>query len=96
LCTAGLLLSAVLTACGGGGGSSSSVPPVSPATAPSLSVAEVQQIIAQGVAEAQARNLKATFAVVDRVGNVLAVYRMRAPRLPSTSPVTSATAAWMV
>lgn len=76
MCTAGLLLSAVLTACGGGGGSSSSVPPVSPATAPSLSVAEVQQIIAQGVAEAQARNLKATFAVVDRVGNVLAVYRM--------------------
>lgn len=78
LSTAGLVLTAMLSACGGGGGGSSSsdVPPVSPATAPSLSVTDVQRIIAQGVAEAQARNLKATFAVVDRVGNVLAVYRM--------------------
>jgi len=41
-----------------------------------LSAAEVQQIIAQGVAEARARNLPATLAVVDRVGNVLAVFSM--------------------
>jgi uncharacterized protein GlcG (DUF336 family) len=41
-----------------------------------LSVADVQQIIGQGVAEAAARNVEATIAVVDRVGNVLAVYRM--------------------
>jgi uncharacterized protein GlcG (DUF336 family) len=44
-----------------------------------LSLADVQQIIAQGVAEAGARNVNATIAVVDRVGNVLAVYRMGDP-----------------
>ena len=43
-----------------------------------LSVADVQQVIAQGVAEAQAREVNATIGVVDRVGNVLAVYRMGA------------------
>jgi uncharacterized protein GlcG (DUF336 family) len=41
-----------------------------------LTVADVETIIAQGVAEARARNVQATFAVVDRVGNALAVYRM--------------------
>jgi len=44
-----------------------------------LSVGDVEQIIAQGVAEATARNVKATIAVVDRVGNVLGVYRMGPP-----------------
>jgi uncharacterized protein GlcG (DUF336 family) len=44
-----------------------------------LSIANVEQIIAQAIAEAQARNVKATIAVVDRVGNVLAVYRMGEP-----------------
>ena len=34
------------------------------------------RVIAQAVAEAQARSVNATIAVVDRVGNVLAVYRM--------------------
>lgn len=42
----------------------------------SLSVAEVQQIIAQAVGEAQARNLPSIITVVDRVGNVLAVFNM--------------------
>ena len=41
-----------------------------------LTQADVQQIIAQAVAEARARNEQATIAVVDRVGNVLAVFRM--------------------
>ena len=41
-----------------------------------LTAADVQQVIAQAVAEAQARSANATIAVVDRVGNVLAVYRM--------------------
>lgn len=49
-----------------------------------LTVADVQQVIAQAVAEAQARNLHATIAVVDRVGNVLAVYRMGAAASRST------------
>ena len=43
-----------------------------------LSVADVQRIIAQGVAEAHAHGASATIAVSDRVGNVLAVYRMGA------------------
>src|SRR5512145_1560326 len=50
-----------------------------------LTVAEVQQVIAQGVAEARARNANATLAVVDRVGNVLAVYRMGAASSRSVS-----------
>lgn len=41
-----------------------------------LSSAEVERIIAQAVAEAQAQSLPVTIAVVDRVGNVLAVFGM--------------------
>lgn len=53
----------------------------------SLSVAEVQQVIAQAVVEAQARNRSATIAVVDRVGNVLGVFAMTGA--PATVTVTS-------
>lgn len=80
-----------LTACGGGSNSGSttgtSPPPPQPtpdsgcngscATAQSLlSVADVQTVIAQAAAEAQAQGKPAVIAVVDRVGNVLAVYKM--------------------
>ena len=41
-----------------------------------LQIADIQQIIAQAVQEAQSQGIDATIAVVDRVGNVLAVYRM--------------------
>ena len=41
-----------------------------------LTVANVEQIISQSVQEALARNVNATIGVVDRVGNVLGVYRM--------------------
>lgn len=41
-----------------------------------LSISDVEQVVAQAVAEAQAQSVRATIAVVDRVGNVLAVYRM--------------------
>lgn len=41
-----------------------------------LSAADVRQIIAQAAAEASARGLPSVIAVTDRVGNVLAVYRM--------------------
>ena len=55
--------------------------------AESLSTAEVGTIIAQAAAEARARNLAATIAVTDRVGNVLAVFAMpgagTAARIPS-------------
>ena len=73
-----------IAACSGGGSTGSTVgtdpTPVgcsgSCATPTSvLSVNDVGQILAQGVFEARARNSDATIAVVDRVGNVLAVYR---------------------
>ncbi len=41
-----------------------------------LTAADVQDVIARAVAEAQARNAPATIAVVDRVGNVLGVFAM--------------------
>ncbi|MBC2664079.1 heme-binding protein [Novosphingobium flavum] len=75
-----------LAACGGGAGSS---PAANPTTTPStttanytvpsqqaLSVAEVQKILAQTAAQAQADGKPAVVAVTDRVGNVLAVMRM--------------------
>ena len=68
-----------LAGCGGGGGGTGSggCNGDCQAAAPNaLTVADVQQAIAQAVFEAQARNAKATIAVVDRVGNVLGVFRM--------------------
>jgi uncharacterized protein GlcG (DUF336 family) len=66
--------------CSGGCGSS----------ATSLTVADVQQVLAQGIGEAQARSVNATFAVVDRVGNVLAVYRMGGAASRSVTITTQA------
>lgn len=48
-----------------------------------LSTADVERILAQGVAAAEALGRPGTLAVVDRVGNVLAVYQM--PGAPSTT-----------
>ena len=46
-----------------------------------LTVEDIQKIIAQAVNEAQAQGMPATITVIDRVGNVLAAYRMTgAPR----------------
>lgn len=70
-----------------GGGSSNSDPGSDPGassacdgscvTADSrLLVADVRQVVARAVAESSARGLLSTIAVVDRVGNVLGVYRM--------------------
>ena len=53
--------------------------------AESLSVADVQRVIAQAVGEARARNLPSTIAVVDRVGNVLAVFQMTGARTTLTT-----------
>jgi uncharacterized protein GlcG (DUF336 family) len=76
----------LLSACGGG--SSSKVAGIDPATpnggcdglcantATSLAPGDVEAVVAQAVAEAQARGVNATIAVVDRVGNVLTVFRM--------------------
>ena len=91
----------VLTACSGGSNSGSAVgtsPPPSGttdsgctgscATAQSfLAVTDVQTVIAQAAAEASAQGKPAVIAVVDRVGNVLAVYRMTGA--PATVTITS-------
>lgn len=76
-------LALVLTACGGG--EAGPVPGSDPVSgcegrcaerAPPLSVTEVEQIIARGVAEARARGVSGHFAVSDRVGNILALFSM--------------------
>lgn len=84
------------------GGPGSGNPPPSPPPPPpppsgnaysipaaeSLSSAEVGTIIAQAAAQASAQGDAATIAVVDRVGNVLGVFRM--PNAPLTARVPDA------
>jgi len=80
---------------GGGTGSGNPAPtPPPPAPPPAgnvysvpaleaLSQADVEQVIAQAAAQAGAQGAAATIAVVDRVGNVLAVFEM-----PGAAPTT--------
>lgn len=70
------VLCLLLAACGGGSGGGSPTPAPPAAAAERLTAADVERIVSQAVAEAQARNARAQVAVVDRVGNVLAVYAM--------------------
>ena len=88
LVLAGMLLSS----CGSGGADQTAAP--APSTTPittatpgypvrsveSLSTIDVEKILAQAIEEASARQLPATIAVVDRVGNVLAVFSMQGAR----------------
>lgn len=100
-----VLLSLLLIACGGGGGGGSNegatgntdsnqVPCSGQCgdSAVRLTVADVKRVLAQGIAQAQTLGVDATIAVVDRVGNVLAVQRMaaqsQAVTIGSTFPVT--------
>ena len=81
-------LSVLLASCGGGSDTAPSPVVVSPTPTPtpttvyavppleSLSVADVQQVLAGAISEAQARRKPAAIAVTDRVGNVLAVFNM--------------------
>ncbi len=80
---AGIALFSLLAGCGGGNDSE----PIAALDSVALGTADVQQILAQGINEARTRGAKATFAVTDRVGNVLAVYRMTgaAPTVTITS-----------
>lgn len=82
----------VLSSCGGGTNSTTPVAVSPPPTVPptrafavpaqeSLSVADVQQVMAQAITEARARNMPATIAVTDRVGNVLGVFVMNGANL---------------
>src|SRR5262249_20675780 len=96
-----------LAACGGGSNSMSSAgtSPPPPQTTPDsgcsgfcatadsfLTVEDVQKVIAQAVNEAQALGKPSVIAVVDRVGNVLGVYRMAGSpptvRISDPRPVT--------
>ena len=81
-----LMLSLGLAACGGGSTAESPPGAVDPppagcdgscATAASfLAVSEVENVLSRAIAEAQAQGALATITVTDRVGNVLAVFRM--------------------
>lgn len=90
----------LLTSCGGGGGGGGGTPTPSPTPAPTptptggfytppaaeaLTVADVERVMAQAIAEAQARNLPSVIAVTDRVGNVLGVFRMTGARSTATT-----------
>ncbi|WP_211907411.1 heme-binding protein [Pikeienuella piscinae] len=104
------LAAALLTSCGGGGSDTGSDNGSTPAPGTKftglidfpplvgLTSADVQRIIAQAVNEANAQGAPATIAVVDRVGNVLAVFQMNGaitslsaiaetPRRISTGPL---------
>ena len=81
-----ILFALTCASCGGGSraptaGVDNNTPPIGcdgscADTATQLTVADVEGTISRAVAEAQSRNVNATIAVVDRVGNVLAVFRM--------------------
>ncbi len=72
------LFAAGLAGCSGGGGAActGACAGGTPAVPAALSGDDVRRVLAQAVGEAQARGLHAVVAVVDRVGNVLAVFRM--------------------
>ena len=85
-------LALVLAGCGGSSGAPSPVPTPTPTptatsgglfTPPAqeaLTTADVQRIIAQAAGEATARSLPSWIVVTDRVGNVLAAFRMTGAR----------------
>src|SRR5882724_6784199 len=98
----GMAATLTLAACGGGSNSGNPVgtsppPPQSTpdsgcngscATAQSLlSQTDIQTVIAQAANEAQAQGKPAIIAVVDRVGNVLVVYKMNGA--PALTTITS-------
>jgi uncharacterized protein GlcG (DUF336 family) len=75
-----LAFPALLMSCGGGTSSAPGVSGACDVTISSqpqaLTAAEVETIVAQGAQAANQIGAKATIAVVDRVGNVLALYKM--------------------
>jgi uncharacterized protein GlcG (DUF336 family) len=88
----------LLASCGGDDSGGGSTPTPTPTPSPSqlyavpaqesLSIPDVEQIIANAAAEATARGLPAVIAVTDRVGNVLAVFRM--PGAAATATTSAA------
>ena len=86
---AALILAAISGCSGGSSGSAGTGGCTGECQAPQnfLTVADVQRVIAQAAGEAQARNAPAVITVVDRVGNVLAIYEMTGA--PATIGITS-------
>lgn len=92
-CVAGALVITLIAAgCGGGGGSGRAQGSEGAdfgcdggCTNQALSADEVNQIIRQTAAAAGTLGVRGTFAIVDRVGNVLAVYQMSGA--PATTTV---------
>jgi len=85
--TASAFALAALAACSGGGGGSAACADNCAAQPASLAEDDVRRVIAQAVGEATARGVRAHVAVVDRVGNVLATFRMGGA--PATVTITS-------
>ncbi|HEX4879281.1 MAG TPA: heme-binding protein [Limnobacter sp.] len=100
-----LLLAAVtvgaslaLMSCGGGGGGSGGSTleqlnfNVAPLGTQSLSVGDVNDIVARAVQASISRGVQSTIAITDRVGNVLAVYQMTnaSPNATITSGIAGA------
>jgi uncharacterized protein GlcG (DUF336 family) len=86
-----------LASCGGGGATGPTQAPQPPTPQPvtavfqtpqqeNLTVADIQRIISQGVGEAQAQGRPSGFVVIDRVGNVLAVFVMNGTNLTLRTP----------
>src|SRR4051812_43764801 len=86
-----LVLSLVLAACGSDGGSDSPISKVGDQNCDGncpnqfLSQADVTKILQQAVAASSQAGVSGTFAVLDRTGNVLAVYQMKGA--PETSVI---------
>lgn len=101
---AALVLALALSACGGGGGSGAAAGGGTPIgggssgggsttvyavpAAESLSTADVGSVVARAAAQAKEQGNPAVIAVVDRVGNVLALFRMTGA--PATAHITDA------
>jgi uncharacterized protein GlcG (DUF336 family) len=86
----GACLGLLLSACGGGGEGPGGVSPTASvyvaSTPQKLSSSDVQKIVAQAVQAAVSKNVdKGVIAVVDRVGNVLAVWQIGTPFTVSIS-----------
>lgn len=65
-----------LASCGGSSSSTVTTCDGSCVSNNQLTIDDVKQVLAQAISEANARGADATIAVSDRVGNILAVYRM--------------------
>lgn len=84
----------LVASCGGGSNGSSTAPTPTPTPTNlyafpdpvALTTDDVNTILRQAVGEAQARGLPSTISIVDRVGNVLAVYRMNGANPTDTIP----------